>query len=105
MQQLRQTERSGEALLMTSATDHGGSGFSSPGRSERRTGRWAVVGVLALMLGALAASLRWPLLPRRLQMDALATVIFSSGSTGSPKGVMLNHARELAAQLDWKRQS
>jgi acyl-[acyl-carrier-protein]-phospholipid O-acyltransferase/long-chain-fatty-acid--[acyl-carrier-protein] ligase len=33
---------------------------------------------------------RW-LLPREVKLDSLATVIFSSGSTGIPKGVMLSH--------------
>lgn len=36
---------------MISATDHRCRGFSPTGRAERRTGRWAVVGVLALTLG------------------------------------------------------
>ncbi len=35
--------------------------------------------------------LRRALIPRELTLDSLATVIFSSGSTGTAKGVMLTH--------------
>jgi len=53
--------------------------------------------VRAKVLYALAARLlptrllrRW-LIPRDVKLDSLATVVFSSGSTGIPKGVMLSH--------------
>jgi acyl-[acyl-carrier-protein]-phospholipid O-acyltransferase/long-chain-fatty-acid--[acyl-carrier-protein] ligase len=38
---------------------------------------------------------RW-LLSRQVKLDGLATVIFSSGSTGIPKGVMLSHRNILS---------
>jgi acyl-[acyl-carrier-protein]-phospholipid O-acyltransferase/long-chain-fatty-acid--[acyl-carrier-protein] ligase len=48
--------------------------------------------------------LRRCLLPRDLKLDSLATVIFSSGSTGLPKGVMLSH-RNIVANLESIRQA
>jgi acyl-[acyl-carrier-protein]-phospholipid O-acyltransferase/long-chain-fatty-acid--[acyl-carrier-protein] ligase len=37
------------------------------------------------------ALLRRTLIPREVTLDSLATVVFSSGSTGTPNGVMLTH--------------
>lgn len=48
--------------------------------------------------------LRRRLFPRDLTLDSLATVIFSSGSTGLPKGVMLSH-RNIVANLESIRQA
>jgi acyl-[acyl-carrier-protein]-phospholipid O-acyltransferase/long-chain-fatty-acid--[acyl-carrier-protein] ligase len=42
---------------------------------------------------------RWVLGLHRTRLDDLATVIFSSGSTGEPKGVMLSH-RNIAANAE-----
>ncbi len=47
---------------------------------------WAVVARLAPV-----SLLRRALIPRGVTLDSLATVIFSSGSTGMAKGVMLTH--------------
>jgi acyl-[acyl-carrier-protein]-phospholipid O-acyltransferase/long-chain-fatty-acid--[acyl-carrier-protein] ligase len=41
---------------------------------------------------------RW-LVPRGVELDSLATVIFSSGSTGIPKGVMLSH-RNIVSNIE-----
>ena len=41
---------------------------------------------------------RW-LVPRGVKLDSLATVIFSSGSTGIPKGVMLSH-RNIVSNIE-----
>jgi len=67
----------------------------------------ARAGTLA-RLRALAAARFVPaaLLAGRARPDALATVIFSSGSTGIPKGVMLSHYNVIAnieaiAQIFW----
>ncbi|MDD5543574.1 MAG: acyl-[ACP]--phospholipid O-acyltransferase [Acidobacteriia bacterium] len=46
---------------------------------------------------------RW-LMPRGVTVDSLATVIFSSGSTGEPKGVMLNH-RNIVSNLEGIQQA
>src|SRR5579862_3612853 len=44
------------------------------------------------------------LLPRDRNLDALATVIFSSGSTGIPKGVMLSH-RNIVSNVEGVQQA
>lgn len=49
--------RSGKAMLMISATDHGCHSCSPTGWSERRISRWVGIGVLAMTLGALALGL------------------------------------------------
>ncbi len=46
---------------------------------------------------------RW-LLPRNVKLDSLATVIFSSGSTGAPKGVMLSH-RNIVSNIEGTQQA
>lgn len=46
---------------------------------------------------------RW-LLPRDVELDSLATVIFSSGSTGIPKGVMLSH-RNIVSNIEGMQQA
>lgn len=46
---------------------------------------------------------RWLLL-RGVGLDSLATVMFSSGSTGSPKGVMLSH-RNIVSNIEGIRQA
>jgi acyl-[acyl-carrier-protein]-phospholipid O-acyltransferase/long-chain-fatty-acid--[acyl-carrier-protein] ligase len=57
----------------------------------------------ALKLGMLVAGLllpariiEWLFIPGNRDPDGLATVIFSSGSTGNPKGVMLSHRNVLS---------
>jgi acyl-[acyl-carrier-protein]-phospholipid O-acyltransferase/long-chain-fatty-acid--[acyl-carrier-protein] ligase len=44
------------------------------------------------------------LLPRGRKLDSLATVIFSSGSTGIPKGVMLSH-RNIVSNVEGVQQA
>ncbi|HEV2352082.1 MAG TPA: acyl-[ACP]--phospholipid O-acyltransferase [Terriglobia bacterium] len=44
------------------------------------------------------------LLPRDRKLDAMATVIFSSGSTGIPKGVMLSH-RNIVSNVEGVQQA
>ncbi len=48
--------------------------------------------------------LRRSVLPRDLKLDSLATVIFSSGSTGVPKGVMLSH-RNIVSNIEGVQQA
>lgn len=56
----------------------------------RRASTYAVLGILPAGLIARALGLR------RIRPDDIAAVLFSSGSTGEPKGVMLTHANILA---------
>ena len=60
---------------------------------------WAVVARLV----PTALLRRW-LIPRDVKLDSLATVIFSSGSTGMPKGVMLSH-RNIVSNLEAVQQT
>ncbi len=46
---------------------------------------------------------RW-LVPRNLKLDSRATIIFSSGSTGLPKGVMLSH-RNIVSNIEGSQQA
>src|SRR5574337_2200226 len=48
MQQVRRLKKGDEAVLMVGATGPRCPSFSPAGRTERRTGRWAVVGVGSL---------------------------------------------------------
>jgi acyl-[acyl-carrier-protein]-phospholipid O-acyltransferase/long-chain-fatty-acid--[acyl-carrier-protein] ligase len=54
------------------------------------------LGLLAAGLLLPARVIEWLFIPADRNPDNLATVIFSSGSTGAPKGVMLSHRNVLA---------
>jgi len=59
--------------------------------------------LLAARLLPMALLHRW-LLSREVTLDSLATVIFSSGSTGIPKGVMLSH-RNIVSNIEGVEQA
>ncbi|MFM2126120.1 MAG: hypothetical protein RL328_2571, partial [Acidobacteriota bacterium] len=72
--------------------------FLSKAKLEEPPGAWYIEDILkhfggaAKLLGLLKAKLLPTFLLRpNVSADSLATVIFSSGSTGVPKGVMLSH--------------
>ncbi len=60
---------------------------------------WAVIARIVP-----TAILRRALIPRDVKLDSLATVIFSSGSTGMPKGVMLSH-RNIVSNIEAVQQA
>jgi acyl-[acyl-carrier-protein]-phospholipid O-acyltransferase/long-chain-fatty-acid--[acyl-carrier-protein] ligase len=60
---------------------------------------WAVVARVVPI-----ALLRHWLIPAEVKLDSLATIIFSSGSTGMPKGVMLSH-RNIVSNLEATQQA
>ncbi len=66
------------------------------GPKIHRSRRFLALAAARFMPAALLK--RW-LLPRKLSLDSLATIIFSSGSTGSPKGVMLSH-RNIVSNIE-----
>jgi len=59
-----------------------------------------VYGVAARLLPH--SLLRWWLVPRGVGLDSLATVIFSSGSTGLPRGVLLSQ-RNIVSNVEGSR--
>jgi acyl-[acyl-carrier-protein]-phospholipid O-acyltransferase / long-chain-fatty-acid--[acyl-carrier-protein] ligase len=59
--------------------------------------------LVAARLAPLFILRRW-LLPRDVKLDSMATIIFSSGSTGIPKGVMLSH-RNILSNIEGTQQA
>lgn len=77
-QHVRHSLKSDEVTLTVSATDHGCRSFSPTDRSEWHTGRWIVVGVLVLTLGACAFGLVYA------SRTQLASVIHASVNPVTP---------------------
>jgi hypothetical protein len=84
---LEQSERTDDAMLMISESDHGCRGFSPTGWSEWRTGRWAVVGVLALTLGA------WTLGLVYTSRTQLVSVVRTSTAPATPSPTLHSSTR------------